>query len=337
MTASLGHTLFETRLQEIPEFLKGMLDDAREPIPCASDQAFLITGLGSSEAHARYLTHLINQYTPASAHFRSITDFHLTPFKSPRREILIVFSQGISANSQIALRQLHLFNGSILFTSSTEKGLARSKKADRAEFLKKVSHVIHFPLEEEFEILIRAIGPMAGYLACIQFINRQWPTKLPTLPKTFWEEIFTPPALPDAIDSYREGCLFISNSELASYGQNLQYKFVEGLFTPTPTLCDYLSFSHGPFQQLAQSPRPVVLLKSQGPQEDALAARCQEMLQSISITPWIIDSPHRTPLSIFSHEVALNAFLLQAMQAWKIDQLNWPGKGLDGPLYSLSE
>jgi len=336
MNDPLGHQCIEQRLNITVETLKGMLKDDLEALPIQTEASFVITGLGSSEAHARYLTYLINKYTPANATFRSVADFYVTPFKSPRRETLIVFSQGLSFNSQIALNQSHLFNGSIVFTSATEAGLTHANKQDRIQFLEKASYVIHFPPEEEFDILIRILGPLAGYLAAILFINRQWPSKLPAIPKTFLSHKQPVASPPPNLELFKDGCLLLANAELMEYGCNIVYKFVEGLFVTPPHFTDYLSFCHGPFQQLAHTPKPVIILQSQGEAENDLAEKCRSMLASIDIYPWVIESPHHTPISILDHEIALNHFIFEAIKSWQIDQHNWPGKGLDQTLYAIS-
>lgn len=330
-----GHKCFEQRLSVAVETLKSMLKEKHDPFPINANASFIVTGLGSSEAHARYFTYLINKYTPATATFRSVAEFYINPFKSPRREMLVVFSQGLSFNAQIALKQSHFFNGSILFTSSTIEGLTRANKTECIKFLDNATHVIHFPLEEEFNIFLRIVGPLAGYLACILFINRQWPTKLPTMPKTFLIQEAPAWQIPNKLAPYKNGCLLIANAELMEYGYNIIYKFIEGLLIPPPHFTDYLSFSHGHFQQLLHAPKPVIILQSQGPAEGELVEKCKKMLNTIEIEPWVIESAYRNPFSIFEHEFALNHFILKAITSWKIDQRNRPGRSLAPSIYSI--
>lgn len=336
MNDPLGHQCLERRLDLSIDTLKSMLDHNLEALSLQPEASFVITGLGSSEAHARYLTYLINKYTPASATFRAVADFFIQPYKTPRREMLIVFSQGLSFNAQIALKQSHLFNGSILFTSSTKEGLTQTNKVDRIKFLESTSHVIHFPLEDEFDIFFRVVGPLAGYLASILFINRQWPTKLPVLPKTFLTQNALTLDTPSKLAPYKDGCLIIANAELKEYGCNIIYKFVEGLRIAPPHFTDYLSFTHGHFEQLIHTPKPVIILQSIGPTEAQLVKKCQAMLASIGIEPWVIESLYRTPISIFDHEVAINHFLLKAIKSWEINLRKSPGKRREQPIYAIS-
>jgi creatinine amidohydrolase/Fe(II)-dependent formamide hydrolase-like protein len=43
-----------------------------------------------------------------------------------------------------------------------------------------------------------------------------------------------------------------------------------------------------------------------------------------------------SPLALLEHEMHLNALLLHELEAHAIDQVGWPGRGLDGPLYDLA-
>src|SRR5882724_5322109 len=117
----LGHALLAQRLAQIPSVLADMLTRGPAPLKPATllSTRFLITGTGSSEAHARYLVMLLNLYTDRAAMYLPLsgfTDMHREGFSG---KTLVVFSQGVSPNAQIALRRSRDFSHTILFTATT--------------------------------------------------------------------------------------------------------------------------------------------------------------------------------------------------------------------------
>ena len=101
----LGHDLLRERLAMLPELLAGMQRAPLERVSARSltGRAFLVTGTGSSEAHARYLVHLLNRHARRPAEFMPLSGFCDMPADLGRGRVLVVISQGVSPNAQVAI------------------------------------------------------------------------------------------------------------------------------------------------------------------------------------------------------------------------------------------
>lgn len=347
--SQLGHDILQARLEECPALIKNMLD---HPLKLISQKTFdssyfIVTGTGSSEAHAKFFVYLINQYTQGFAEFKWLSAFSENRFKDTHNKTLVIFSQGLSPNSHLAFACSDQFRHTILFTSTTIQGLNQAGKIASAKILQKLldrgNEVVYFPIEAEYTVLIRLIGPLAGYLACLQFINDFSPGCLPTCEATKIlnclenAKLQTKDAPIQAILSEdQKGIHFLSNSPFSEFGQNLAYKFLEGLYLPLPALWDYLQFSHGPFQQWQLNKGLIIILHGNTCTEADYLERTLKMLGSSSLV-WIIRSDLPICYRILQYEMVLNHLLMLALSELKVDQINWPGRGLDYPLYEVSQ
>jgi fructoselysine-6-P-deglycase FrlB-like protein len=344
----LGHELLAQRIAQIPAVLAAMLRQPPADLKPATlaSQRFIITGTGSSEAHARYLAMLLNLYTGRAASYLPLSGFVDSPSGAFTGKTLVVFSQGLSPNAQIALRRRTEFAHTLLFTATTPATARAAGKADRAALLESIlaggGELIEFPLAEEYTTLIRFVGPMAGYLACLQFAARfsccrfPSPTEADILPLL----AATPP--PDLLDAmtrlpsaFSQGFNLVTAAPISDFAQNLACKFMEGLYWACPPVSDFLQFAHGPFQQMNARPHPVVILQGGSAAEAELVARSVTMLREVGLSAFVIrvDAPPLT--SIFGFEAALNALVFALMRHQRIDQVNWPGKGRDDLLYGF--
>ncbi|PTY04698.1 creatininase [Opitutaceae bacterium EW11] len=344
----LGHQLLQQRLDQIPSVLEEML--ARGPAPLKpgtmNSPRFIITGTGSSEAHARYLEMLLNLYTEKAASYLPLSGFSDTHQPAFAGKTLVVFSQGVSPNAQIALRRRKDFAHTVLFTATNPDTARRAGKPDRAALLETLleggGELVEFPLAEEYTTLIRFVGPMAGYLACLQFVAQlsacrfRPPAAKDILPLLSAEP---PTDLVNAIlhhaDRFANGFNLVTAAPISDFAQNLACKFMEGLFWPCPPISDFLQFAHGPFQQITAHPRPVIILQGNSPLETELVGRSIGMLRTVGLDAYVVhvDAPPLT--SIFGFEAALNRLVYRAIAARQVDQVNWPGKGRDDLLYGF--
>jgi len=344
----LGHELLAQRLTSIPRILEEMIQRGPSPLQPATlnSQRFIVTGTGSSEAHARYLATLLNLHTDRAAAYLPLSGFVDAPASNFTGKTLVVFSQGVSPNAQIALQRGRDFAHIVLFTATTPAAAEAAGKPDRARLLQRLiddgGALIEFPLAEEYTTLIRFVGPMAGYLACLQFAG-QFPCSRSPLPHS--EALLpllaaqAPTDLRDAMrnlpSAFSGGFNLITAAPISDYSQNLACKFLEGLFWTCPSISDFLQFAHGPFQQMTAHPKPALILQGDGKGEAEMVARSVNMLQGVGASAYVlkIDAP---PLfSIFGFEAALNDAVFTAMRHLRVDQVNWPGKGRDDLLYGF--
>ncbi len=344
----LGHGLLSERLAQIPAILSDMI--ARGPAPLKpatlASSRFIVTGTGSSEAHARYLATLLNFHTDRAATYLPLSGFTEVSAESFAGKTLVVFSQGVSPNAQIALRRRIDFSHTILFTASTPATARAAGKHDRAALLQSLldegGELVEFPLAEEYTTLIRFVGPMAGYLACLQFVAQfscsrfRTPSSEELLPLLF----AAPPddliaAMKAPASRFAEGFNLLTAAPISEFAQNLACKFMEGVFWPCPPISDFLQFAHGPFQQMAARPHPTLILQANSPVEAELVDRSLTMLREIGLTAYVLRVDAPPLLSIFAFEAALNRLTFELMTHFRIDQINWPGKGRDDRLYGF--
>jgi len=348
MNDPLGHQLLAKRIGMIPGVLEEMLAKGPRPLKARTleSKRFIITGTGSSEAHARYLATLFNLHTDRSAAYLPLSGFVDAAPTNFAGKTLVVFSQGVSPNAQIALSRGSDFDHLILFSATTPEAAEAAGKPDRARLLRQIEasggELVEFPLAEEYTTLIRFVGPMAGYLACLQFAG-QFPQSRAPLPCT--ESLLplmeaTPPEqLRDAMchlpSAFAGGFNLITAAPISDYSQNLACKFMEGLFWNCPSISDFLQFAHGPFQQTTAQPKPVLILQGDGSGEAEMVGRSVDMLRGVGVSAYVITVDAPPLLSIFGFEAALNSAVFAAMCHLHIDQVNWPGKGRDDQLYGF--
>ncbi len=343
-----GHGLLARRLEQIPSVIAEMFARGPKPLRPATlaSERFVVTGTGSSEAHARYTTMLLNLYTDRSALYLPLSGFTASHRAAFEGKTLIVFSQGVSPNAQIALRRRTDFSHTILFTSTTPETARDVGKFDRAAMLQALldegGELVEFPLAEEYTTLIRFVGPMAGYLAALQFVAQLAgcrfavpPAKdvLPLLESTPSDSLFQ--AVERHADRFSRGFNLVTAAPISDFAQNLACKFMEGLFWPCPPISDFLQFAHGPFQQMTAHPHPVLILQGNSPIEAELVGRSVQMLKDVDLEPYVLQVDAPPLLSIFGFEAALNRLVYRLMVARGVDQVNWPGKGRDDLLYGF--
>jgi creatinine amidohydrolase len=118
--------------------------------------------------------------------------------------------------------------------------------------------------------------------------------------------------------------------ELAGCGQNLAAKFVEGFYVAPPRMVETLELVHGTFQQLKARPVPVWVLG-----EDRVSIRARDLLELAGMKPFHVPVPELAGAMPLALELLFNPALVDGVRRLGLDQVNWPGKGLDGPLYGF--
>src|SRR5258708_5797054 len=325
-----------------------MLEAGPKPLLPAtlSSSRFIVTGTGSSEAHARYLSMLINFHTERSASYLPLTGFTVGNREAFRGQTLVVFSQGVSPNAQIALNRYSDFAHTILFSATTPAAARAAGKQDRAERLERLqsagAELIEFPLAEEYTTLIRFVGPMAGYLACLQFVAQlaSCRFKVPAASEIIPLLSVRPPdtlveAMNERPNEFAGGFDLVAAAPISEYAQNLACKFMEGVFWPCPPISDFLQFAHGPFQQMHVTPHAVVILAGASTLETELMDRSVAMLKNVGLPAYVVTSKGPPLLAIFEYETIFNKIVFDLMRRNVIDQVNWPGKGRDDLLYGF--
>ncbi|QTN33546.1 hypothetical protein HZ994_14900 [Akkermansiaceae bacterium] len=292
---------------------------------------WIVTGIGSSEAHARFLCSLVDRTAPGAATFANPSSFAVSGPAAPDGT-LIVFSQGLSSNARIALRHHPSFARTVVFSA---------KEQDETPFTGDEIEFVRCMETDEFTILLRVIGPMVTYLTAWQWLHSVLPgTPAPPDPsevgRIFSSVDETPRETVDALaEDFISGVEFNFIGPANDYPQNLGFKRVEGLFLPEPVRRDILQAAHGPIQQNHAEPCAQWIFTSASAAETALAAHLLPMFGRLDSPIRTIASPVPEPASVFFFEALLNRALATAIHYSPHSQFDWPGKGLDGEGYHL--
>jgi creatinine amidohydrolase len=325
-----GHAILTARLRTIPAAIAATA--ARPLVPLELGDApirrVIATGVGSSAAHAALLAHEVRR-AGRDAIAVPLSVFLAVPAPAPD-DVLVVFSQGLSPNARLALDAPGRFRRTVLVTAVTDEA--------RLAPLRAAGVVVQtIDGEEERGTLVRVVGPMTGYVAALRLAHA-----LGGAPMTDVATIVdalasaTPPALDlDALDA---PLAFVTSGTYGELVTNLQYKVMEGFLRPMPPAWDILHLAHGPYQQqLATRATFVALGRPDAASEGELLERFASMLDPARHTLVRMAARLPAPGSLFEHEAMLNALLLRYLEARRVDQVRWPGRGADAPLYELAE
>ncbi len=343
----LGHQLLDERLAMIPEFL---LDESAfdwSDFSLREDRvdSFLICGLGSSSGHARYLSYLLQHFTAFSSRFLPVSEVAALT-EVPEGTVLVVISQGLSPNAWLALEKRDLFQDTVILTSVSEDHMKGYKTPAFCERFSKLRsegvHVLRYPLEAEYDVLIRIVGPFLGYCACLLLVKRLAPEAEIEFQRRRLRDLAIDSRTKalrlcaDAYDELKQGLQIVTSFPLSEIGANLSYKVLEGLYCPAPTLWNYFDVAHGLLQKNAFSACPVWILESADDSADLLDAVVQSF-ERVGCLPRRIVSSLPRHLSILDFEMQFNHVVIELIKAEGIDQRNWPGKGEDDLLYDLGQ
>jgi creatinine amidohydrolase len=300
-------------------------------------RSVLVTGVGSSAAHARFLAALLAEPLGLAARFVPLDAF---PRAGDPRDVLVVFSQALSPNARIALGEPEAWQRVVLVTAA---GASRdpARREAVAALRRAGVGVLETAGADEFGTLLRIEGPLAGYRAAFTLAEAFGAPSPPELARV-------PEAMERALGAASERAaelaprlvadelLLLASGSYREVAENLRLKWVEGLLRTLPPVSDPIELAHGPFQALFA--RRVSLLAFARP--DALhererLARLRRMLDPDRHQLVSLQATLPGFLAIFEHEIFASALVLAAMQHAHVDPADWPGRGRDGPLYEL--
>lgn len=337
-----GHTLLRERVAGCRAVVEKMLAMPLPSWPAAArKRPWVVTGIGSSEGHARLLAHEVMRSGGPPAVFRPLGSFLTGQSTDLKERFLVIISQGLSPNCQPAIAAAGNAAGAALFTATTPAGAAAAGKPERARLIERwvaAGHAL-FPFipEEEFGVLLRVQGPIAGTVAVLRaaaMLERKAEAPPPGIVDCVAKasRYFTGEAL-QLIPHLGTPFLLVGSPELTTYGQNLAYKFLEGAFLPQPALVDWLQFAHGAFQQRCAASGPAIALRESTGSDDAAWTRAEPLLRMCCRPLLVHQASLPPPWSLLEHEAALSHLVARLALRLKANQRNWPGIGRDGPLY----
>jgi len=190
------------------------------------------------------------------------------------------------------------------------------------------ANIVWFPLEDEYDVLIRLVGPFFGYVAVLHWVGKT--AGIPTALDVSTWSLRLPP-LEVSRCAARTGCLSILVPfAIMPYHQNIVAKWIEGVYFSPPFINDYLSWAHGALQAVAHDKHggtdgiPHILFSTG-------VEPTQKIVDTLAgAAPiWSVPITH----GIFEIEVTLNAWLLSLMARLRTNQRDWPGKQRQAPVY----
>ncbi len=288
------------------------------------------SGIGSSEAHARLLAHLVAEHTRRPARFLPPSAL-LTPAPACAADTLVVFSQGLSPNAQLVLAHAQRWRQVVLATAVTDAARLAPLRA-RGVVL------VHFAGEDEYGTLVRVTGPLTGSL-CALALARALGAAV-DVPAAALAAALT--AAPHAVAGVTPAMLaaplaFVTSGAYGELITNLRLKVLEGMLRPLPPAWDLLHLAHGPFQQAVAAPATfLALTRPDAPHDEPLLARFESMLEPARHALVRLRASLPAPLALLEHEMQLDVLLLRDLEARGVDQVRWPGRGRDGALYQLA-
>lgn len=341
-SAARGVRVLEERIASLPA---AILAAAAAPLPSLvfpeSVRCCWTTGVGSSAAHARFLACVLEE-AGLPSRFVPLGRFADATPRERLDTLLVVFSQGWSPTARIALAEPERFGGVVLVTSVAEGASPAAKVEAMRELEARGVAIVRTPGAEEYEILVRVIGPMTGYVAALRLAQAIAPSgpaiafsaeraaeAVATAPARLARE--GPPLAPAVFD---EEIAFLAQGAYVECVDNLRAKVLEGMMRPLPPAFELLELAHGPLQR-AHAGRATFLAFTRGdaPLERELLARFERCLDPDRHRVLRLAARASGLDAIFEHEAMLNDVLLRYVRERGVDQVEWPGRGRDAPLY----
>jgi creatinine amidohydrolase len=361
-----AYRVLDDRVAALPDALRTALELPLPPLACdpARVRRVVATGAGSSAAHARLLVALLEECGVA-ARFVPLSAFVAPPRGDAREDALVVFSQGLSPNARLALRDVERWASVTLVTAVPESagtplaahaadppsGPLAERRSEIARLEARGVVVAPIPAAEEYGTLLRVTGPLVGSAVAIRLaqgccaVLGRAPAGL--LPRSVdvdaacervaaaSERMACEHADLDAA-ALEQGLVLLTSGTYGEIAGNLRAKVLEGMLLPAPPLWDLLEFAHGPFQQLhPHAATLLALARDDASGEADLLARLESML---------VPGRHRLvrlraslpgALALLEHESLLDALVLRYVAERRIDQGSWPGRGADRALYDV--
>lgn len=341
MSAKQTLEVLQERVAAVPEALRQTLTGPAPELPAEwRGLPVVATGLGSSAAAAHLLVSELDRLSGSRGAVRE-TSWFFQRERRPEGAILVVFSQGLSRNARIALRQAGDFAGLIVVTSVSDE----TERSDLQELLQGVhesgGQLWRHPLENEYTILPRVLGPVCAAAVALRLAAALAGADL-AIPAAFLEDLAPDWARPDTstaatmAEEWCAGADFNFTNGLAGVSHNLAAKTMEGILRPLPACRDVFEFAHGAFQLSCILPRHQWLFS--GPNEaEAALRRTVAPLYAKGPKPRELVAPYGAPWDLFHFEQLLNHVLCAAVADEAIDLVNWPGKGEDDAGYRIDQ
>jgi creatinine amidohydrolase len=329
-----GYRSLEGRVRSLPAELRAGLSRMQSGVQLPTEaRRFVLTGVGSSAAHAHFLAHLLRE-GGTEARVVPLSWFASASTASFHDDVLVVISQGVSPNARVALRDAAAWRHVLLLTAAGDERFYEAAVPAGVA-------VCPFPAgQDEYLTLVRVVGPMAGYLTALHVAGSRAPAwRIDDICDTLRAAPPRAAGLLAELDvtRLRSGIAFLTSGTYGELTHNLRCKVLEGMLLPAPPVWDLLEVAHGPLQQAHRGALTFIALtrRDAAPLEADVLARLEGALDGERHTILRLDATLPGPLAIFEHEALMNELMLRYIAASEIDQIDWPGRGRDRELYEI--
>lgn len=305
-------------------------------MPKAAGEAgiWIVSGVGASEGPARLLVaELASAGVPAV--FHPVTSF--LEETAPEGAVLVVVSQRLSPNARLPLRHRGRYEATILVTTLDP---ATDEQA-RALASEGVCVVVHGPAAED-GLLLRVQGPAVANLTILRVALAVRAARGLPLPR--WAsaldrfELRAAEHEPIASEAFFDPIAFVACGEDVSLAHGLRHKLLEGLVNGEPHVWDGCGIVHGPLQSFYERRQLLLALVREGDGPSlGVMTRLAKVLDPARHRMLVLRTRLPGPLALFELDLALDALLVAALEARPRDLGNWPGKGVDAPIYELGD
>jgi len=351
-----GLRLLAERMAEVPDALRAAarLGEPALGFDPRAVRHIIVTGVGSSAAHARLLAHLLAEEVGLAARAVAPGAFLGAPPPAARDDALVVFSQGLSPNARFALAAPRAWRAVVLVTAAREAALRARGDTERSRLLAALREagagLVELPGEDEYGTLLRVLGPAAGIVRALALARAAaraagrppGPGLRLDLERACALVAGAPERLEQALGALDPASLqaplaFLSSGTYLDLVSNLQRKVLEGLLRPWPPVFDLLELAHGAFQQASAGPALwIALTRRDAPQELPLLERARAMLDPARHALLALEAELPGAGALLEHEALLNAFVLRLLRRSRVDPAHWPGREREGLLYDLA-
>ena len=327
-----GHSILRRRIESSLQYIKSVSCD---PITFSAESIFWVTGIGSSESHAKFFVHMANKYD----HFAHFVPVHLFKEEFTRipknNRYLVIISQGLSPHSSYPLQyalSLENCENVIILTSITNNNKNKIKKHMLGKLMSKGASVFHYPLENEYKTLMRTVGPICCFFLIYTLFTMGAINIDAIIEKIKQNEIMVPSIKFVSSIILHKNITIIAPQQMIEYCQNLKYKLIEGAFIPIVNLVGDLDFAHGTFQYCMSLKDKDII-----PNIITINVNNSKIINLIKkeFNLWEINTHFDTDISIIEVEHIFNLLVLNLIQEMNIDQIDWPGKMIQDKVYEL--
>jgi 3,4-dihydroxy 2-butanone 4-phosphate synthase/GTP cyclohydrolase II len=300
-----------------------------------------VTGIGSSEAHARFFCYLMSKYF-SDVKFTPLANITTCDPTIP----CVVFSQGLSPNTNICFNH-YAYSGLIVVTSVTDKHPSADRVQTLGKLLESKSNIIiNYPAEYPDDTLVRINGPIGVYYMASRLASH-YISKITNKPfddnlffqqikiaKTNIEQMMYGKKFSEHISTIckNQSVCIIVPANIKDYMLNIKNKFIEGCYI-NPLITDDLEFAHGIYQSIEAQrglygKKTTLFIVGNASMEN-IYTMCKD---KYLIWPLTFSSAD-TSVQPIELEMFFNHVVFQIISELSLDQKNWFGKDTQHIVY----